>query len=393
MNAPRRLRLAGGVPLGLVVLAVLGAGCAHLGAERRVAALSVTDVVKEAHARGLPLTDPLTLDPLTAAHVREVIGIQGSPRERMRRIIRYLVDRGRMNFRYAPNQSLTAEQAFLQHTGDCMAYTNLYIAMARAVDLPMHFVRITDLPVYYERSGVFYVSSHMAAAYPTGGNDGFGGLVIDFSSETDNWRLGLYEPAPDLTAFALFYSNVAMDALVQGHATEAERTLSFLLEKTPNLRELYSNLGVVLMREGRAAAALSLLERGMALFPDYHPLYINAAQAARSLERAELADLYLARGASVATTDPFFLFSRGLSAYQKADYAVAVRQFQQAARAQPDNPVILSWMVRAYLSSGEKHRGKETYQRLVKVAPEHKSLAQLQQQFPELGTPARAGGS
>lgn len=364
----------------LSALAFPGVGCAGLESGLRSSGDGAW-MRSEAQKRGLQLPDPTALTRATQNEVRTVVGSYGTPTERMRRLVRYLVDSDRVHFQYSLNHSLTAEQAFQAHRGDCMAYTNLYVALARALDVPASFVRRTELPYLYAHEDVLYASSHMAAANHTS----WGTLLVDFSMEHTDAQVSRYRDTSDADAFALFYNNLAMEELAHGEGAAAEKTLRFLVEMRPHLKELAGNLGIVLLHERRPLEALAVYEAALQRFPGELNLYTNAAQAARYAGQGQLADSLMAKAESMSGgNDPSFLFNRGLVRYEKASYQRAAEDFRDAARTQPSNAVILTWMVRALLSSGQTSEGVRAFEHLCEVAPASHFLSQLALQFPVL---------
>ena len=364
---------------GVVLCAALGAGCAKAPALPEAA--DVARIRADAEAEGVRLDDPLALDPEIVAQTKREVGGMPSPDMRLRALIDYLNASGRMRFEYTPNRSLTAQEAFHERRGDCLAYTQLFVALARQLGLHAYFVHVTEVRDYYEKNGWFFVSSHVAVGQGTGPN----ATVIDFTKEITDWRLALYEAIDDGAALALYYNNVAVDLMTSGKPAKAEHLLRFLLEHDPGVVELYNNLGVVLIRQGRHAEALSVLNRGIVRFAAYAPLYTNAIRAAQMLGRPDLSAWYEQRGRALAQDDPYFLFARALRFFEQQRFALAARQFERASAAKPDSPVILAWLARSYLSAGRKHDAADAYGRARKLAPREHILDELKHQYPELG--------
>jgi Flp pilus assembly protein TadD len=335
-------------------------------------------LVEEARARGLDVEDPLTIDPSVLDDIDSTVGRWGDPHERLRRLIAYLNDENSLGFQYAPNLSLTASQAFHERRGDCIAYTNLFIAISRYLGLPTYYVHVSEVLSHYEHRGLFFTSSHVAVGYGSGPQ----AVVVDFTKSTSDWKLAIYRAVDDATAAALYYNNLAVDAMMNGKLDEAEQMLRFLIEKKPLVEETYNNLGVVLNRKAKYQEALSVLQKGMSAFPSYKPLYTNGLVAARGAKRADLAKDFEQRGEEIETRNPYFLFARGMSFYQSGELGRAVDELTRAAQMKPNSAVIFAWLARAYLTAGRIEEGREAAEEVRKLAPDSKVLRDLKAEFP-----------
>lgn len=355
---------------------LLLSGCATTRAERREDAPSL---IAEAKAAGLELRNPIDLSAEAVHHLRETVGVEGTEVDRIRRLVRYLTEPTGLDFQYSSNATLSAEAAYRARQGDCMAYSNLLTAGARALGVQTNFVYVSEVPIYYQHQGLFFVSSHIAV----GVGDGAYQKVYDFVSEQTDWKLALYQRLSDRQALALYYNNLAVDQMLSGHEDEAEKLLSFLLVREPVVKELYSNLGVVRMRRGDYKGALDILEQGIQHFPEYQPLYTNAITAAKRAGNASRAAELEKKGSEIAGKDPYFRFAMGLSAYQNAEYDTAAAEFEAASKALPDSIVIWAWLARAHLSGEHAREGREALRRLRELDPNHPLLVELEQQFPE----------
>jgi tetratricopeptide (TPR) repeat protein len=365
--------------VAVLALSGLAAACAPPAPAKAPA--TPAHLIDEGRSEGLVLEDPIAIDDEMRAAVEKAVGSNlGTNEDRMRYLLRYLNDYGYVNFQYTDGLTLTARQAFHERRGDCMAYTNLFLALARHLGIPAYFVHVSQVRNYYERAGWFFVSSHVAVATGRGPS----ALVIDFSREISDWWLSLYESIDDGAALALYYNNVAVDRMTSGKTAEAEHLFRFFLDREPSVPELYNNLGVLLNRSKRHVEALSLLESGIQRFPTYEPFFTNALSAARGARRPEIVAELEAHTRSIEETDPYFLVAKGLSFYQEERYQLAARELERARSMKPDSPVILAWLTRAYLSAGRRQEGVAAFRQVRAMAPPGSLLQDLQKQFPEL---------
>ena len=364
--------------VGIACASWLALGCLHNPPAPRGEPAAV---LAAARNRGLWLDNPLDLDAADVEVVLEAVGGRGEPLERLKKLDEHLRGSGDRAFRYAHGLHLDAQQALEQRRGDCLSYALLFGALSRKLGIPTRFMHASEVGLRFERAGAFYASSHVAVGYGSGPK----AMVIDFSQgRVSSWHLTPYDPISDATVVALHYNNVAVAHLAEGRADDAEQLLAALLDVEQRVPELFNNYGVVLKRRGRNEQALSVLHRGLRAFPTYPPMYTNAIHAAEAAGQPAIAADIEARGRKVSERDPYFLFARGIFLYRKRSYGYAAEQFARAHGAQPDSPVILAWLTRAYAAAGDRERAREAFSEARRLQPSGALVRELSEQFPDL---------
>ena len=374
--------------LAVAVVLVLASGCASTSAGRH----SLTDQwIDQARAEGLVLEEPLRVSPQVRSLVREKVGYAGNEKSRLLRLVRFMGEADGLGFQYQTQSSLTAEKAFAARRGDCMSYANLLVALARTLDVPVRYVRITQLPVTWEAGGRFFESSHMAVAL---GRDASWdqAVIVDFGNvHTSPWRFSLYDDVPDDQAFVLFQNNIAVQRMLAGDVVAAERIFRFFEDRAPNAPELPNNFSLVLMQTGRDREAMDLLHAAVERFPHFRPLFANAVQAARRLGDEAMATALEARGRELLEDEPAWNFNEGMRSYHARSFSTAALRFEKALSADPDNVRLLAWSARAHLAAGNLRRGLEQVERIRSGPPSEtrsQLLEDLRRAFPELDAPA-----
>jgi Transglutaminase-like superfamily len=374
--------------LAVAFVLVLASGCATTGANQR----SLTDDwVDEARAEGLVLEPPLRISPQVRSLVREKVGYAGTEKARLLKVVRFMAEADGLSFQYQTQSSLTAEKAFAARRGDCMSYANLLVTLARTLDVPVRFVRITQLPVTWEAGGRFFESSHMAVAL--GRNASWDqAVIVDFGNvHTSPWRFSLYDDVSDAEAFVLFQNNVAVQRMLAGDVATAEHMLRFFHQHSPQTPEVPNNLSLVLLQTGHDREALDLLEASVEQFPRFRPLFANAVQAARRVGDEALAKTLESRGRELLEDEPAWNFNEGMRSYHARAYSTAALRFEKALSADPDNVRLLAWSARAHLAAGNLRRGLEQVERIRSGPPSEtrtQLLEDLRHAFPQLEAPA-----
>lgn len=372
--------------LAVAVVFILGSGCATASDHR-----SLTDQwIEEARLSGLELEAPLRVSPQVRSLVREKVGYAGTEKARLLKLVRFMGEVDGLSFQYQPQSSFTAEKAFAARRGDCMSYANLVVTLARTLDVPVRYVRITELPVTWEAEGRFFESSHMAVAL---GREAAWdqAVIVDFGNvHTSPWRFALYDDVPDDEAFVLFQNNVAVQRMLAGELDTAERILRFFHRSAPKVREVPNNLGWVLLQSGRDREALAVLRDAVERFPRFRPLYANAIQAAHRVGDEALASSLEERGRELLEDEPAWNFNEGMRWYRSRSFPTAALRFEKALSADPDNVRLLAWSARAYLAAGNLRRGLEQVERIRARPPSQTRTAlleDLRREFPQLDAP------
>ncbi|MBK7859602.1 MAG: tetratricopeptide repeat protein [Archangiaceae bacterium] len=363
-----------------IVAAMLLSGCATFGF--RLDGARLNDLIADGRSRGIWVEDPLEMDDAMREAARVQVGGQGTDLEKARRLNAWLRGRStdQLGFTYDAAATRTAKEAFHARSGDCLSYAHLFNAMARYLGVSVGYVRYREAQSYDERNGQFTVVSHVASVF----NDFRMTIFIELNGVPESSRTSDYQPIGDDEAAALHLSNLAMDAFSHGERELPQRTLKWLVERTPRLPEVHNNLAAVLLRLGKARPAMDVLQPAMDRFPDFVPLYVNAALAAQRLgdeaKSEELAE-------KARSSDPFLPFVRGTWLLEKGKYEAAEQLISRARKMRPDSVTFTAWLAQAKLMSGKKQEAREMFAEARKLSPGHPLLAELEKKHPELVGP------
>jgi tetratricopeptide (TPR) repeat protein len=333
----------------------------------------------DARRSGVALNDPSTMDGAMAQAMDEEVGRGGSEKERIDRLRRWLHD-GDKAFVHDPTLTVDARTAFRNRRGGCMAHAVLFVTLARYLGVEAYYVHALTAREFADRGEGLVAMTHVAIGYVDASVD----RVVDVWMPVDDWRLVRYERIDDASALALYYSNLAVEAMRAGRLTEAEKLLRFLSKHAKEVPEIRSNLAAVLVRQKRFADALLVVHVAIERFPQFKPLYTNGFLAAVGAGDEKLAEELAAKARELVEVDPIFLVARGVSDYERGRFEQAAKSFERARSDKSDSVVIHAWLVRAYVAAGDARSGVAAFERAWKVAPNDPRLARLAEEHPEL---------
>ncbi len=172
---------------------------------------------------------------------------------------RALVQRGGLDLEISGRTS-TARQAFAERRANCVSFAHLYVGLARRLGLPVYFLLARGIAKQGRQRDLRVLEGHMAVGY----GEGVRALAIDLDGvrRTDFRR---FEKVGDPVAEAVFYSNVGVEALLDGSGRKAVVFLEKATEQAPELAPLWANLGVARRRAGDLPGAALAIARAQHL--------------------------------------------------------------------------------------------------------------------------------
>jgi Flp pilus assembly protein TadD len=266
-----------------------------------------------------------TEEMLEWAKVKLAPYVTNSPDVRLLTLQQAFFDPGEFEFEYDQARTLTAEEAFAARTGNCMSFTSLFIALSRGVGIPTFLVTVSRQPDVEMDEGLVVVNRHVVAGYraPTRL------YTYDFylSASTHVVSRGVVD---DLTASAIYHTNIGGTAIRQGDLEGAVHNLKIASILAPGWAPAWVNLGVAYSRLGDETAAFDALQKALAAEPGNSSALTNLAKLYRGQGRLEEADNAM-RAAAEGTRNPFTLISMA-DAEMHRGHLDEARQYLRRAR-------------------------------------------------------------
>ena len=174
----------------------------------------------------------------------------------------------------------TAAETFRTRRGNCLSFSNMFVAMARRVGLDVEYQEVDVPPDWSFKDDAFVLNRHVNVLVDLGKD---GEHVVDFNM--DDFRTTYDRRAiSDARALAHFYNNLAVERMQAGDTASALLYFRRATVHDPLFSPAWTNLGILYLRKG-------------------HPDYAEAAylQALKADERdlvamSNLANLYERRG-------------------------------------------------------------------------------------------------
>ena len=258
----------------VLVLGLLSVGC-RTGDATPVLRLSPEKWREVVAARGVDPGDvpmPMMVTPQIRAVAEQIAGPAGDDGERLRRLQSALLDRKSYAFEYDTVATFTASEAFAFRRGNCVSFTNLFIAFGRALGIPLQAALVFRRSRSEREGDLVMVYNHMIAVWPKLRTL----KVYDFYMSQEEARSEL-KLIDDLAVAAISASNRGVEALRAGDLDRARVLLERATKLQPSLPDLHSNLGIVKWRQGDVEGAYATFRAGLELDPHRPALLHNLA--------------------------------------------------------------------------------------------------------------------
>jgi len=349
----------------LIVAMLAGAGLRSAAADPWSAALTKRGVDPSL------VENPIAITPEIRAAAEALSGKGGGTVDELKRIQSALFDTERFTFDYESGSTTTAAEALANRRGNCVSFTNLFIAMARSRGFRVNAGYIQPRAGGERRGDLVYIMTHVVAVYPL--NDRY--VVFDFYRTRE-------EPAKsirlldDFELAALYVNNLAVSALSASDYTLAEARVRAVLKLAPEFAPAWGNLGVILRRRGDIPGAIDAYRRALALEPrdpailgNLATLYTGLGREREAKAALELADLRLAT--------PYTILARGDLEAADGRIEEALRYYRRAARIDPTIPEPHLSISRLARSAGRFDEARREAERALKLDPDNSEAKQI----------------
>ncbi len=319
----------------LIAATLFAAACATSGPPATLTGIDEAELLSGAAIFGAPIdTSPIPdpgifdVDDDMRVFIAEHIGSARTSRERMRRLLAGMVDSGLMSLDYNDATTKTARQTFHDRVGNCISFTALFVALAREAEVDVRFQTVEIPPIWYSDSDLVILNNHVNALV----RENFGTRVMVDFNVTD--LKGDYETSEvsDDYALALYYNNVAMDALRAGNREQSFRLLKKSIETYPDIAANWANLGVIYSRSGLDDYAIQAHLKALDLDKNHRPSLVNLASLYQGNGDPETAANYRRQIRRYQDQNPYFHYSHALAAFNNGDVESASEQLARAIR-------------------------------------------------------------
>jgi tetratricopeptide (TPR) repeat protein len=264
------------------------------------------------------------------------------------------------NFDYE-GKNYTSSQAWQAQSGNCMALAMLTYGVAEALGAHAVFQVVYAAPMLTNVTSDLVINSDHVRTfiYDEKPNShfmsGLQSLMIDYFPDRDD-RTGAI--ITDNEFLAMFYRNLAADALVENKLNVAFILLNKGLSLAPKYDPLINMMGIVHRRIGDEQTAEQYYLYGLALKGNSSSLLNNYRFLLASQGKVEQVAIMDEKLLSLETDNPYALYSMGIEALEFNNYDHAVRYLKRFLRDAPYFHRAYADLAKAQFALGDEEQAK-----------------------------------
>ncbi len=301
-----------------------------------------------------------------------------SDTQRTRAIVNAIIDHTRLSISYDWLSNKTAVEVFEEGQGNCLAYTNLFVGMAREIGLDAVYVDVVTLERVSKEADVIVNNGHVTGGVILGPDT----RVIDFTRTPEREYIG-YKIIDDLEAMANYYNN---QGFLYGYFSDREtvdpsfnpqeaelKMYKMALEIDPKFPRALNNLGVAYKRRGRVNDAIEQYMLALEADPKFADARSNLGSAYYSMGRVEDAIHQFELATKTSKSNAYLHHHLGVIEFQQGNYEKAIRHFKKALSKESKLADARYYMGEARLALGQKDEALKEYERTLKIDPNYMS--------------------
>lgn len=318
------------------------------------------------------LVPPYAADAELTAVGRETGRRWSYPPQQVEAIIqRIFWQRDGIGFTYRAHPTLTATEAYAQHQGNCLSLVNLFVALARSVDLHAFFVEVEDFESFYRYESTVVRSTHVVGGVMIDGVL----RTIDFLPDRDK-RYRRLSAISDDRATAHYYNAIGAEAMLAGDLARAQDLLELALAFDAGFPDPWNNYAVLLRRRGQLGEGIAALEKALDIDRRFLPAMENLATYYRLDGNLELAATMNARALEEKTRNPYFLHQQALSRFNEHKLDEAEQFLRRARRLDKKIPEVHLLLGRIELERGNATKAEALFAKSKKLSAEYSDAFQ-----------------
>ncbi len=328
--------------------------------------------------------DVLEVSPEMDAFLEKYILPYNNSQTRLHLLSTAINSSGVLGFDYDPGQTYTAAEAFEKRSGNCIAFANMMVALARRAGLRASYQEIIRNPTWTSVNDTVLLVKHVNVVIESNKYT----YVMD-ASDLEISQRAQRRIVSDHYAKALYLNNLGAEALFSNDLPLAYAYQSTAIQTDPQVTDSWVNMSVVLARNDQMQDAVTVLNKALEIDSDEYSAMNNLYEVYVEQGNLAAAGELKARVDRYRKNNPYFLLQLSYEALESNQYEQSVDLLNRAIRKKDNDHLLHYALAKSLYLSGEEAAALDSMRRARELAPQDK-LAYYERPLGELIAEERA---
>jgi tetratricopeptide (TPR) repeat protein len=321
-------------------------------------------VAAHASAAVVAEQDVLAVSPGMARFLDRYVDRRGSDDVKLRQLVDAVIDTKTFGVQY-DTTTRTASETFREGRGNCLSFSNMFVAMAREAGLKVEYQEVDVPPDWSLDKDTYVLNQHVNVRVDL---EMGRKRVVDFN--IGDFRSS-YEmrTIPDTRALAHYYNNIGVECMQAGDMAGA--LLCFrraIADYDRKFSAAWTNLGTLHMRNGHPAQAEAAYLQALKADKGDLVAMSNLARLYDRIGDRKLAAAYRKRVIHHRWLNPYYRYDLACRAYDAQEYDAAIGHLTFAVRERPNEELFYVLLGSAYLEKGNARAARRWFERMLSAA-------------------------
>jgi Flp pilus assembly protein TadD len=283
---------------------------------------------------------------------------------RMNQLVDAIINEGTFGLVF-DGKTRTASDTFRQRRGNCLSFSNMFVAMARYVDLEATYQEVQIPPDWTFDNDVFLLNRHVNVHVDQGPLDDH---VVDFN--IDDFKSSYtMRKITDARARAHYFNNMGVESMQAGDTASALAYFRRAIEDNDRkFSPAWSNLGTLYSRNGHFEYAEAAYLHALRVDDEDLVAMSNLARFYEREGNSEMAALYQKKVMDHRRENPYYRYQRARDAYAAEDYDTAISHLKYAIRKKRNEDEFYFLLSLCHLQKGNERAARRWLAKAEKIA-------------------------
>jgi tetratricopeptide (TPR) repeat protein len=309
--------------------------------------------------------DVLEMSPAMKEFLQKYILRYKDKHTRMTLLMNAVSGNGVLGFDYDESLTLTSVEAFELRAGNCIAFANMMVAMARYAGLRAQYQEVIRQPEWTSRDDTVLLIKHINVVLESLGYV----YVMDVSGikMNPNHRRRVIG---DSYAKALYLNNIGAEALLKNDLPTAHAYMAKAIETEHLLTDSWVNMGVLLSRNEQLDDAAWVLNMALQIDDNENAALSNLYEVYIAQEDLESAADLENKVERYRQRNPYYLLYLSEEALLEDRYDESARLLQRAIRKKDDDHLLHFAVAKTHYLLGDMEAAQSSLLQALELAPE-----------------------